>query len=71
MNYKTHQELKRAVSKFVKEYEDHPLLADTVASLKSAMYDLDTMLMTPGQKVVASYVKPTGQEPSSFDPKHQ
>jgi hypothetical protein len=35
------------------------------------MYDLDTMLMTPGQKVVASYVKPTGQEPSSFDPKHQ
>jgi hypothetical protein len=71
MNYQTHKELQEAVAKFVTEYEDHPLLADTVASLKSAMYDLDTMLMSPGQKVVASYVKPTGQEPSTTDPKHQ
>ena len=71
MNYQTHKELQKAVDKFAKEYQDHPLLKDTVATLKQAMYDLDTMLMSPGQKVVASYAQPTGQEPSGFSPKHQ
>lgn len=77
MNYDTHQELKQAAAKFCEEYKDHPLLADTVAKLRNAMYDLDTMLMTPGQQVVASYgrteeyVKPTGQEPSGNSPIHQ
>lgn len=71
MNYKTHQELKKAIEKFVHEYEDHPLMADTAAKLKVALYDLDAMLMSPGQKVVASYVKPTGQESIDDSPKHQ
>lgn len=71
LNYKTHKELQTAVDKFEKEYKDHPLLKDTVAKLKDAMYDLDTMLMSPGQKVVASYAKPTGQEPSGNTPTHQ
>lgn len=71
MNYETHTELKTAVAKFCEEYKDHPLLKDTVAQLRDAMYDLDTMLMSPGQKVVASYVKPTGQEPTGYSPVHQ
>lgn len=72
MNYETHKELQEAVAKFAEEYKDHPLLKDTVAQLKDAMYDLDTMLMSPGQKVVASYAQPTGQEPSSGNtPIHQ
>lgn len=72
MNYETHQELKVAAAKFCEEYKDHPLLKDTVARLRDAMYDLDTMLMTPGQKVVASYHQPTGQEPvPGNSPTHQ
>jgi hypothetical protein len=71
MNYQTHKELQDAVAKFTEEYKDHPLLKDTVATLKEAMYDLDTMLMSPGQKVVRSYAQPTGQEPDAFSPNHQ
>jgi hypothetical protein len=71
MNYQTHKELQEAVANFTQEYEDHPLLKDTVTTLKQAMYDLDTMLMSPGQKVVKSYALPTGQEPNGFSPKSQ
>jgi hypothetical protein len=71
MNYKTHKELQEAVDKFAKEYQDHPLLKDTVSTLKAAMFDLETMLMSPGQKVVRSYAQPSGQEPNGFSPKSQ
>jgi hypothetical protein len=71
VNYQTHKELSTAVAKFCEEYKDHPLLADTVATLKNAMYELDTMLMSPGQKVVASYDNPAGQEPMGNSPIHQ
>jgi hypothetical protein len=71
MNYQTHKDLQEAVAKFTEEYKDHPLLKDTVFQLKQAMYDLDTMLMSPGEKVVASYAQPTGQEPTGNTPTHQ
>jgi hypothetical protein len=71
MNYQTHKDLQEAVAKFTEEYKDHPLLKDTVFQLKQAMYDLDTMLMSPGEKVVASYAQPTGQEPTGNTPIHQ
>lgn len=72
MNYETHQELKQAAAKFIEEYKDHPLLKDTVATLRDAMYDLDTMLMTPGQKAAReAYIRPTGQEPTGQQPVHQ
>lgn len=73
MNYQTHKELSNAVAKFCEEYKDHPLLADTVATLKNAMYELDTMLMTPGQKaVMVAYDNPAGQEPMNGNsPIHQ
>jgi len=73
MNYQTHKDLSEAVAKFCEEYKDHPLLKDTVFALKQAMYDLDTMLESPGQKVVRSYYdNPTGQEPVSGNtPNHQ
>lgn len=71
MNYQTHKELQDAVAKFSEEYKDHPLLKDTVAKLQNAMYELDAMLMSPGQKVVASYANPAGQEPMGNTPVHQ
>jgi len=70
MNYKTHQKLSQAVAEFCEEYQDHPLLSDTVAQLKAAMYELDTMLMSPGQLQARSY-KPTGQEDNNNEPVHQ
>lgn len=72
MNYVTHKELSEAVAKFCEEYKDHPLLSDTVHTLKQAMYELDTMLMSPGQQAIReAYTLPTGQEPSAQQPEHQ
>lgn len=62
--------LKVAVESFVEKHQDHPLLKDSIGQLKGALYDIEPVFMSPGQKA-AREVNPAGQDPMGKQPVHQ
>lgn len=62
--------LKSAIETFCEKNGDHPLLKDSIGTLKAALYEIEPTFLSPGQKVARSYTA-TGQEDQKKAPQHQ
>lgn len=77
----SYQRLKSAIEVFSKKHEDHPLIKDSIGQLKAALYDIEPVFMSPGQRAAREAypqglraqkeIYPSGQEPMGNSPKHQ
>lgn len=62
--------MKSAINTFAKKHNDHPLMKDSIGQLNAALYDIEPIFMSPGQKA-ARDVMPTGQDPMGNQPVHE